>query len=369
MPSLKAAKILAVYPTQSISHQVVFRPLVRELAPRGHEVVVITPALACPVGEGLENLTEIDIRQYHDKDKNRVSEMFNMELKVIVYLYCSYRVILYTEAVKILAVFPTPSISHQVVFRPFVRELAARGHEVVVITPAPAYPADGSPMNLTEIDVKQVSQIYKEEKIRESYSMVNEYADIRMSVKRSALCILSAFYEQINTDAASKIIRDKNIEFDLLIIEAWFQPLLAFSHRFNVPVIWFSSVGSFHKEYQVVGGFSHPLFHPSFLCSRCPNIENLTNIEKIYEIYNYIYIHNWSSSFKETEINKLRTFFGSEMPSLIELSDNVHLYMRNVHCTWELNRPVPSSVVQVGGIHIKSECTLPEITLKKLICM
>ncbi|XP_026761258.3 UDP-glycosyltransferase UGT5-like [Galleria mellonella] len=284
-----------------------------------------------------------------------------MKLTEIIFFYYCYRII-YTESAKILAVFPTQSISHQVVFRPLMHELAARGHEVVVITPAPAYPAGGGPANLTEIDVRQ----YYGDIVFNLSTSVNEYDNIRTSIRRSISIGEKRFPGQLNTPTVQKIIRNKNTKFDLLIVEAWFAPLLAFSHRFNVPVIRISSVGSFFPEYHVMDGFGHPLLYPPNLCSRCPNIENLTFIEKIYEIYNYIYISDLFYCFEETENVKLKAVFGSDMPSLSELSKNVHLHMSNVHRTWELNRPVPTSVIQVGGIHLKSECTLPE-DLKKYL--
>ncbi|XP_072946230.1 UDP-glucosyltransferase 2-like [Epargyreus clarus] len=57
----KAARILVVIPTPSISHHIVFYPLTQELAKRGHEVVVITTDPAFPKGEAPPNLTEIDL--------------------------------------------------------------------------------------------------------------------------------------------------------------------------------------------------------------------------------------------------------------------------------------------------------------------
>lgn len=59
--SNNAARILAVIPFPSISHQVVFRPLTQELASRGHEVTVITTDPAFPKGKTPSNLTEIDV--------------------------------------------------------------------------------------------------------------------------------------------------------------------------------------------------------------------------------------------------------------------------------------------------------------------
>ncbi|CAH2098385.1 unnamed protein product [Euphydryas editha] len=68
------------------------------------------------------------------------------------------------KSAKILAIFPTPSISHRVVFRPLINELARRGHELTVITTDPVYPTGQTPKNLTEIDVHDLSyKLWKEE--------------------------------------------------------------------------------------------------------------------------------------------------------------------------------------------------------------
>lgn len=42
-----------------------------------------------------------------------------------------------SNAAKILAVLPLPIVSHQNIFKPIIRELANRGHEVTVITMSP----------------------------------------------------------------------------------------------------------------------------------------------------------------------------------------------------------------------------------------
>lgn len=39
------------------------------------------------------------------------------------------------ECANILMIFPTPSISHQIVFQALVKDLAARGHHLTVLTP------------------------------------------------------------------------------------------------------------------------------------------------------------------------------------------------------------------------------------------
>lgn len=55
----KAARILGVFTVPSISHQIVFQPIWRELSLRGHNVTVLTPN---PLNDpSLTNLTEIDL--------------------------------------------------------------------------------------------------------------------------------------------------------------------------------------------------------------------------------------------------------------------------------------------------------------------
>ncbi|KAB0790152.1 hypothetical protein PPYR_15524 [Photinus pyralis] len=57
--SASGAKILGVFFVPSISHQVVFQPIWKELSLRGHEVTVLTPN---PLNDrSLTNLTEIDL--------------------------------------------------------------------------------------------------------------------------------------------------------------------------------------------------------------------------------------------------------------------------------------------------------------------
>jgi glucuronosyltransferase len=54
----------------------------------------------------------------------------------LVYLLLLYTVCS-TQAARILGIFPTPSISHQLTFQAIMKALAARGHQVTVISPNP----------------------------------------------------------------------------------------------------------------------------------------------------------------------------------------------------------------------------------------
>ncbi|CAH4032317.1 unnamed protein product [Pieris brassicae] len=85
-----AARILGIFPTPAISHQGAFRPIIHELARRGHQVTVLTTDPAFPKDKPLPNLTEIDVHElsYADKDEwleksENSKEGFFKELKNI----------------------------------------------------------------------------------------------------------------------------------------------------------------------------------------------------------------------------------------------------------------------------------------------
>ena len=42
-----------------------------------------------------------------------------------------------TKAARILGIFPTPSLSHQLPFQAIMKALAARGHQITVISTNP----------------------------------------------------------------------------------------------------------------------------------------------------------------------------------------------------------------------------------------
>jgi hypothetical protein len=50
---------------------------------------------------------------------------------LLLYSVCS------TLATRILGIFPTPSISHQLPFQAIMKALAARGHQIIFISPNP----------------------------------------------------------------------------------------------------------------------------------------------------------------------------------------------------------------------------------------
>lgn len=267
--------------------------------------------------------------------------MFQSILKLLLFCTCVTNI----RTARILAVFPTPSISHQVVFRPFTQELVKRGHEVIVITPDPAFSKGRQPENLTEIDVHNIS-----------YSIWNEFISPKDNQARSWLEQLEAvfrslsiiFEEQMKTEAVKMLLSQKQSHFDLLLLEACVRPALGFSYVFKAPVIQVSSLGSVVNNYDTVGAPTHPLLYPSLIRNR---LFNLTMWEKVKQLKKEFQFKMLLNSMENIENSALKRTFGDDIPPLEELYNNVDMLFLNVHPIWENNRPVPPNVIYLGGLH------------------
>ena len=58
---------------------------------------------------------------------------FNINLIILLFCFCSH----FVEPAKILAIFPFPGPSQYILVQPYLKALAARGHEVSVINRFP----------------------------------------------------------------------------------------------------------------------------------------------------------------------------------------------------------------------------------------
>lgn len=273
-------------------------------------------------------------------------------IKVLVFAF----LITTNEAAKILAMFPVPSISHQVVFRPLTQELAKRGHDVTVITPDPAFPKGQTPPNFTEIDIHDLSYTKWQELLKHTSkpgTTMLEMLQIGFKV------IINITETQFKDEAVQQLLKENN-SYDLLLIEASVRPALVLSHIFKVPVIQISSLGPLRFNLETVGSSWHPLLYPNHFNQR---IYNLTKWEKVMQLWDYYRLESYMDSMVDVEHEMVKRLFGPDVPSPKELQKNVHMLFLNIHPLWEGNRPVPPSVIYMGGVHQKPISELPAVSV------
>ncbi|KAH9639504.1 hypothetical protein HF086_003637 [Spodoptera exigua] len=257
-------------------------------------------------------------------------------------IFLSFSLLIQIECSRILAVFPTPLISHQSVHRLIVHELLQRGHDVVLITPLPKYSNRDSTQNLTEIDVSNVTNQVWNKQYEESYNNKDFKNILQIATK--------VVEKQFESDEIKSFINN-NETFDLLLLETWIRPTLFWTYVYDVPVISVSSFGSLYNDYVNMGGPIHPLLHPTSLQR---DVWNENFWQKILALKEY-----WKldSMFNELEIKEdalAKKLFG-EVPPLKEQIKKIELLVLNVHPAWQEARPVPQNVVHLGATHLQDE--------------
>ncbi|XP_065169538.1 UDP-glycosyltransferase UGT4-like [Atheta coriaria] len=271
---------------------------------------------------------------------------------ILVILFATF--VQWAYSARILTVIPSPSYSHQIFFRPLWRELADRGHDLVVITTDPTN--DNYP-NIKEISTKE-TYIPMKQIIN---MMVNSSVfDILLKNKWRDLS-LDLYYTFFNIPAIQELINNKTEHFDLLIIEHYMSPMFGFKHRFNCSMIGVSSMDSLPLSHSVMGNPTHSVLYPA---SMFPYQENLSFLERLAvvvfgNIFNYL-INNILG-----DLNQIgRDNFGQDMPSLQDIFEDTDMLFVNANPVFNAVRPhTPSTISIAGGMHISVPKPLPEVIL------
>lgn len=284
------------------------------------------------------------------------SFMLYERVKMFLLFIISSNLFYQIESAKILAFFPIPSISHQVVFRPLTQELAKRGHEVFVVTPDPAFPKDQTPDGLTEIDVHEISYSYWEKFLETATGNEDDLAT-QLEVAFDSIAVI--FEKQLEVKEVKEILNNKNVTFDILLLEACAMPALSLSYVYKAPVILVSSFGGLIGNYELLGAPNDPIFYPLPLRQK---LYNLTTWETLKELY---YNHYQMFGLFENQEKKLdksfKRIFGPNFPGLATLKNNVQMLFLNIHPIWDNNRPVPPNLIYMGGLHQNPRKELPRV--------
>ncbi|XP_038217977.1 UDP-glycosyltransferase UGT5-like [Zerene cesonia] len=260
-----------------------------------------------------------------------------------------------TNAANILAVFPSPSLSHQVIFQPLTKELASRGHNLTVITTDPVFTKDNI-SNLREIDVHDVSyNIWKDDFIEQE--RFGEKSSVFNQLINAKSFMVNVTTLQLEVDEVKSLINNEDIQFDLLLIEAWTRHALIYSHIFKAPVILVSSFGMMLGNEENVGAPIHPILYSMVFQQR---LYNLTFWEKFDALYRDWWCRTQWVSGEVEEIHHYRKLLGRYIPHYKELRNNVDMLFLNSHPVWMNNQPFPPNVISIWGIHKKPEKPLPK---------
>lgn len=269
------------------------------------------------------------------------------------------------DSARILGIFPIPSISHQVVFRALMLELGKRGHELVLITPNPAFPTNRAPDNITEIDTGEayelMGKLFNEARGNNRFKR-GIVMDVNILFNEdSAKGMMELISYQFELAEVQKLLEDKSQKFDLVFVEAIANFHLVVSHIFKAPAILFSSFYGCPEHFETMGAVTwHPLYYPNYFRHK---YNNLTFWEKMEELYLEWKLYRMVKSDQERENQLLRERFGPDVPTVQEMHKNVQMLFVNAHPIFGNNRPVPPSVLYLGALHLEPVKELPKVNI------
>lgn len=251
---------------------------------------------------------------------------------------------------NILGVILHTSYSHQLPFRPLWKELAARGHNVTVLT---TDPTNENLTNLREIDLSPAYEAWLSTDIIE-YSEKESLTKVISKLKEVGQKVVEV---EMEIPEVQELIKNEETKFDLVIAEFYYPISVAFSSRFNCPLILAQSADLTSFLHELVGNPNHILQYPTYML-RFDHPMKFT--ERLSSLIGYFLQRHVFGSYLEHYDQIAKKYFGEDFPSLREIMATTRLVISNANPVFSNMRPqVPGSVVMGGGIHMEAPKPLP----------
>ena len=273
--------------------------------------------------------------------------------KFILILLVSH-VLQATSGARILGVFPHVAKSHFVMAEQLMLGLAARGHEVVVLS---NFPQKKAIPNYTDISLVGSMPAFI------SAVPLDVIATGRIHTTQILVAHLgvTGCENTLSMPIVQKLIKS-NETFDLVINEAFNTDCYAaFAHKFKVPLVSISATPLLPWCYERIGTPDNPAYVPNLLLGHS---DKMTFMERLVNTFVYILTyweyHFWFDMPSQAIVRK---YFGESTPPLAELAKKTSLILVNRHFT--INQPIPNvpGIIEVGGIHVQVPKKVPQVSV------
>lgn len=250
----------------------------------------------------------------------------------------------FSSGAKILALFPTPSISHQIVYRNLMLELNKKGHELTIMTTDPI--KNPKLKNYKEIDVSY-SYDYMRKKFDYSSDdnrLLRWFPEIFLLV---SIEVVHDFCEMYMSNEEMREILERDEKFDLVIVEWGIAPCFyAYSRQANYTMMGIISLQLGSMAQIAMGSTSNPAYVPEIgfdYTDRMTFPQRLRNT--IFHLAAFAYVK--FTLYGHDRI--VKKYFGSDMPSLFDIEREVSLILTNTHFSNLIPRPNVPNVIPIGG--------------------
>ncbi len=268
-----------------------------------------------------------------------------------------------TDSARILGIFPTPSISHQVVFHALMKDLAARGHHLTVLT-TDSMKIDNQ--NVTEINLHDSYEVFHKEFNFVDYKESGGGAeDILIAILPVLIKIVDS---QLSHPAVKNIIENRDKQtFDVVIIEHLFYfSTMAFAEIYDCPIIGITSLDTMSLAHEAIGNVANPVIHPEiFFPFRHGQLSFVERWKSLKFYLRYFFIENDKMEREYTV--QIQKHFPTVNASIKTMNERIHLIMTNAHPAMGFIRPILPNTIQLGFMHIEPPKSLPSGDLKRFL--
>ncbi|KAI9586511.1 hypothetical protein GQX74_002358 [Glossina fuscipes] len=247
---------------------------------------------------------------------------------------------------KILGLFPHPGISHFHFFHPIMRSLAERGHEVTVVS---HFPDKSPPVGYHDISLggKETLANIVDLQIFENRRIYNHFVEFFMLYEWGKV----ACNHTIRSDALTRLMRQDN-KFDVILMEQFNTDcMMGVAHLLRAPVIALSSCALMPWHYERMGSPIIPSYIPALFLGQSEEMSLPGRLANWISFHVLKLLYDYYSIPAADAI--LRYKFGQDMPSVGELAKETALMFVNQHFSLSGPKPLPPSVIELGGVHIQ----------------
>ncbi|XP_050425774.1 UDP-glycosyltransferase UGT5-like [Adelges cooleyi] len=281
-----------------------------------------------------------------------------MERNVLVTLLATAATVHCVCSYNILAIFPFSGKSHFVMFKTISEALAAKGHNITVVSHFPKSSQSSHAEkqwkgNYIDYSIKDTVPVFENITIEEVFGN---------GIFREMLIILDDGLDNCNGVMSSGRLNDlmnAGAKYDLVLVEVFNTGcFISAGSRFGAPVIGVTST-SFYPWYGgLVGDMINPAYVPVNLLpftSQMSFIERLINAATL-TLIRIVYAFKYEPEAQAIVDKHL----GKSNQTIKESMENVNMVIMNTHFALGDPRPVPQGIVEVGGCTYKSPNPLPQ---------
>lgn len=259
-----------------------------------------------------------------------------------------------SNSAKILGIFPSPGYSQYILAEPLLVALAKKGHNVTVIS---YFKTDGV-QNLRSIAIDKPSD-------------VDALQDMLYGMQDLSLFVNLYLLRHLCLELTKDLLADQNVQalinseesFDLVIVETFLtEALQAFAPHFNAHQVLFSSTAISEWNSNLIGVPNIPSYLPTTFSQSTTYMNLYERFRNTISLFYSIY-YRQLYSFPEHQLLVDKYF-----PKKYILEDfiyNASLLLASSHVSTSETVPVTASVVEIGGLHIKTN-KLPD-NIQKLL--